>query len=268
MEDQIYSVYNPTIPYPNDSTDSPNWLHSIRESLDPNCFFDIFSALGDLRVFMKDREGCFIAGNDAWIHQLGLSDEKDLLGKTDHDFFPKNMVQTFLADDAKIFANGSPILRRIELVGDHEGNISWHSTSKFPLKNKDKEIVGVLVITYGLEQDQIPSRHSPQMEDVLSYIKSNFHKSLKVEELAKVASLSESHFQRKFRDTFGASVLQFIMRYRISRAAENLAQTHLSITEISLNCGFYDHSHFSREFQKQFGVPPTQYRKEWSQRVL
>jgi AraC-like DNA-binding protein len=58
-----------------------------------------------------------------------------------------------------------------------------------------------------------------------------------------------------------------LIRYRLTRASQILVQSEETLSYIAQEVGFYDHSHFSREFQKLFGLSPGRYRKTHSERI-
>jgi AraC-like DNA-binding protein len=82
-----------------------------------------------------------------------------------------------------------------------------------------------------------------------------------VKELATACSLSESHFARCFRKTFGTSVHQRLIQLRIERAKELLSGTRKSLGEISLLSGFFDQSAFTRTFSRTERISPSRWRR-------
>lgn len=75
--------------------------------------------------------------------------------------------------------------------------------------------------------------------------------------------LSVSQFERRFRKVFQTSPLKHIMRVRIRAASVRLTTTNDTIAAIALDCGFYDHSHFTRNFRKVMGTSPKDYRQQY-----
>jgi len=83
---------------------------------------------------------------------------------------------------------------------------------------------------------------------------------LDIEELARVASVSEAHFIRTFRATFGETPHRYLQRRRVERAMFKLRETELSVTDICLDVGFTSLGTFSRTFHDILGMTPTDYR--------
>lgn len=79
-------------------------------------------------------------------------------------------------------------------------------------------------------------------------------------ELASMAGMSRSHFSRTFHAVAGMSLRHYILRQRVERACELLKQSHLSLTSIAVQCGFYDLPHLNKAFRRRFGVSPYRFR--------
>jgi AraC-like DNA-binding protein len=83
---------------------------------------------------------------------------------------------------------------------------------------------------------------------------------LDVPSLARIAHVSEAHFIRSFRATFGETPHRYLQRRRVERAMFLLRQTDDSVTDICLDVGFTSLGTFSRTFRAIVGVSPTAYR--------
>jgi transcriptional regulator GlxA family with amidase domain len=84
---------------------------------------------------------------------------------------------------------------------------------------------------------------------------------LDVPALAQIASVSEAHFIRTFRATFGETPHRYLQRRRVERAMFLLRATDRSVTDICLDVGFNSLGTFSRSFQAIVGEAPTAYRE-------
>ena len=233
----------------------------LNQNLDPNSILALFSALGDVYFFMKDRDGRFIGANNLQLEKLGLSSEEALIGKTDLDFFPSYMIAHYAKDDAQVMDSGEPILRRVELVANPDGSVSWHVTSKFPLYDNQGACVGIIGCMRDFDRSDNAWQPYRRMNAVVDYINLNFSEPIEMAQLAKVANLSISQFERRFRTVFEQTPSRFLIKYRLTRASQILMHSDNTVSEIAQEVGFYDHSHFTREFQKLFGMAPGRYRK-------
>lgn len=79
-------------------------------------------------------------------------------------------------------------------------------------------------------------------------------------ELAQSLDCSPFHLSRTFRQVSGMSLRRYVARLRASMAAERLANGARDLTELALDLGFADHSHFTNTFRKEWGMPPSRFR--------
>jgi len=122
-----------------------------------------------------------------------------------------------------------------------------------------------LIQKYGLERDDdlafnqsFTARHYKR---VLDYVAEHFAQEVNLEQLAREAGLSTSHFSRLFKQTIGQSPYQFVMAYRVEQAKKMLMDAHRPMIDIALSCGFSDQAHFSRTFKQISHETPGQFRK-------
>lgn len=94
----------------------------------------------------------------------------------------------------------------------------------------------------------------------------DYAQPLTVKELAGIAHVSEAHFIRTFRSTFGETPHRYLQRRRVERAMFLLRESDLSVTEICFDVGFGSLGTFSRTFTSIVGEAPTTYR--WRARDL
>ena len=85
--------------------------------------------------------------------------------------------------------------------------------------------------------------------------------NISVNELAAACSLSESHFARRFRHSFGTSVHQYLIQLRIDHAKHLLAHSDKPLVEIALQSGFYDQASFTRTFNRIERTTPSRWRR-------
>jgi AraC family transcriptional regulator len=109
----------------------------------------------------------------------------------------------------------------------------------------------------------IIAEYKSRINKTLDYIERNPDKPITLEELAGVANFSKFHFNRIFHSIVGETPFQFILRFRLEKAASLiLTNRNKSITEIAEICGFSNVSIFSRNFRNYFKISATQYRKD------
>lgn len=84
---------------------------------------------------------------------------------------------------------------------------------------------------------------------------------LDVPTLARIACVSEAHFIRTFRATFGETPHRYLQRRRVERAMWLLRESDRSVTDICFDVGFTSLGTFSRTFREIVGQPPVAYRR-------
>lgn len=91
----------------------------------------------------------------------------------------------------------------------------------------------------------------------------DYAKPLDIPALARIAYVSEAHFIRTFRATFGETPHRYLQRRRVERAMFMLRETDRTVTEICLDVGFTSLGSFSRTFTHVIGMSPSAYRQAW-----
>lgn len=99
------------------------------------------------------------------------------------------------------------------------------------------------------------------IKEALSFIESNFQRDITIEEIAAFCGLNRSYFGKVFRETMGESPQAFLLHYRMTRAAQLLKETRLSVGEIAQQVSYDNQLHFSRAFKNVHGVSPREYRQ-------
>jgi AraC family transcriptional regulator len=100
-----------------------------------------------------------------------------------------------------------------------------------------------------------------QARTVRDYIDLHIAEPLRVADLCALLQLSEAHFSRSFRRTFGESPHGFLIRRRLQRAEQYMLQSDASLSEIALQCGFADQAHLSKHFRQHTGRTPASWRR-------
>ena len=100
------------------------------------------------------------------------------------------------------------------------------------------------------------------IKEALAYIEQNFQNDITVEGIAASCGLNRSYFGRIFKETLGKSPQEFLMNYRMVKAAELLKLTGLSIGDIANAVGYPNQLHFSRAFKHTYGLSPREWRSK------
>ncbi len=97
---------------------------------------------------------------------------------------------------------------------------------------------------------------------ICQFIDENYHRRLRIGEVAKLIHMSEGALSRFFRSHMGKTFPAFLNDLRIGRACRLLAETELNVTEIGLSCGYRNISNFNRQFRRLKRSSPRQFRRQ------
>lgn len=107
-----------------------------------------------------------------------------------------------------------------------------------------------------------------RLNTVLDYLMKNFHKPIRLEDVANIANLTPNAFCRYFKTRTNKTVIQFVNELRIGYAHKLLVETQSNIDQIAFDSGFHNLSNFYEQFQKITGKSPFRFRKEHNQKVF
>ena len=220
----------------------------------------MFDALNDVAFFVKDREGRYLSINRTMVRRCGVRHKRDVLGKTALELFPRALAETYLAQDRMVIDRAAPIDKHLELHIYPGRGRGWCITKKIPLYGKDGEVVGLIGTSQdlGLLDDLHPAYR--QIAHIAHYISENYQQNISLKALAEEAGLSLSRVERLFQKVFQHSPRELLLQCRLT-AARSLIERKpdAKIAEIAYECGYTDHSAFSRQFKAYVGMSPTQY---------
>lgn len=138
-----------------------------------------------------------------------------------------------------------------------------------PLSILALEDVSLLVCTHLLQhygngseilrtQRHLESWQKIRAEEML---RAHLEGNIRIADLATACQLSPSHFSRRFRQTFGTSVHQWLIMLRIDSAKDLLRESNVSLADVAFCSGFCDQAALTRAFSKLEGITPFRWRK-------
>lgn len=99
---------------------------------------------------------------------------------------------------------------------------------------------------------------------IREYIDENFVYDIQLDDLERKFHINKFYLTRKFRESYGITINQYITNKRVNYAKELLRFSDFSITEIARKSGFNDSAYFTRVFKSVEGVSPSAFKKEWN----
>jgi AraC family transcriptional regulator len=100
-----------------------------------------------------------------------------------------------------------------------------------------------------------------QLEQAIAYIHDHLNQAINLAHLAKFVGISQFYFCRLFKRSMQITPYQYILQRRIERAKQLLQERQFPISDIALQCGFANQSHFTRQFKRMTGITPFRFLK-------
>lgn len=140
-----------------------------------------------------------------------------------------------------------------------------------PTGSGHRELVRGLMLAIMARLHRLPGRSDAgtagrsaalrRLAPALGYLGSHFRDELSIPVLAAVCGLSPTHFRRLFTAAFGQAPLDYIVRFRLEKAAALLRDGRTPVLTVALDCGFNSLSAFQRHFRRVFACTPREWRR-------
>jgi AraC-like DNA-binding protein len=104
-----------------------------------------------------------------------------------------------------------------------------------------------------------PAQDATRILEAMQFIRANHTRKLSVEHIARKVAMSPSHFAHRFTAVARTSPMRYLREVRLERARALMAEHGARAGEVAGRVGFESAAHFTREFKRRFGRPPSQY---------
>lgn len=217
---------------------------------------EVLNYLPDGVVFVKDAQARYLYANETLLRRLGVPTLGELVGRTSSDVFPALLGASFTRQDLAVLG-GQTLTEHLEMHLYPSGKVGWCLTTKRALQ-AGGERIGLV----GLSRDlNTPQGHLDELGEVMTYLHEHCAQALTIQALADRAGMSLSTFERQVRRIYGVTPTQLLIRARIEVATRLLRETNWPITRVALECGYFDHSAFTRVFRATVGLTPRAFRQ-------
>ena len=223
----------------------------------------LFDSLPQTYFYAKDTQSRFVKVNRQFPENHGLNEETQALGKTDHDFHPPLMAKAYISEDRRVMASRKPLLGQVWLVLHRRTVPRWYVSTKTPLFNAAGEVIGLAGAMYRIEQQAELTQYLQELLPVAQYIERHYAEPISMTEMASLAGLSTTHFNRRFRQLLRLTPTEYLRSVRIQAAQALLTTSSRTLAEIAVEVGFTDQSHLTRRFRKVTGMTPAAWRKRF-----
>jgi len=139
------------------------------------------------RIFVKNREGRYIASNHLHVQFLGVSDEEQVLGTTLYDHTPVEHANKYAQEDMEIIRTGKGLINSEEHRENSDGSVTWFLTSKVPLIDETGHCVGIV----GISRDVTAQKENEEkLRNAIDVLKETQLQLIEAEKLKTVGRLA------------------------------------------------------------------------------
>lgn len=260
--------------------DCPPEFVKAEDWIDHNCFLHVIS--GNHMLFSRERTWLISKGATVFIKKGGIGIQK----VDEHPFcalmfyVPDSYLHSFLNEKKPGPLQFEHSLISNDMLLDLETNevlvaffnsvLSYFETDRQPpeelLELKFKELLLNIISNPANKEltSYLYKIFRSGNDDLCDIMERNYLYTLSLEEFARICHRSLSKFKRDFDTVFGMPPGKWLMEKRLDYASRLLFNSKKSITDIVIESGFTNITHFDRIFKKHFGATPLQHRKKFS----
>ena len=128
-------------------------------------------------IYVKDTQHRFLVANTALASRMGAATAEELLGKSDFDYYPKELAAKYARDEDGVMHSEHGLVNREELTYDPAGNTIWHLTTEVPFRDSAGKILGLVGIGHNITDRraaQAALLEAKQAAEAASHAKSEF----------------------------------------------------------------------------------------------
>ena len=276
--------FQEVIAYPDVNFPLEIWIGDLNEYLNNELsihYHDVFEyayilkgeviyKINEEKIVLHENEGIFInndvihavkqSGNEAVLYTIGFP--SNLLINDSSSFLYRKYFDPIIYGNCKYFViKDKEILDLMNIIYDD-------SKKTF----NDLHFLSLLIDLWSKTYDNLYQLNlvrstneyvnEERMKLILNYIHDNYQEKISVKDLADYLNISKNTCFRLFKKYLGKSPNEYILDYRINKAATFLLHSNKNIISIALECGFENASYFGKIFKKKTKLSPLNYRKE------
>ena len=235
--------------------------HPAILAVEPQVLAELFDHAPDMAFFVKDAAGRYVAVNESLVKRHGLRHKAQVIGRRPCEFCAGDFGRIPSEQDAEVLRTGRPLLDHLEQQWYVPRKPVWCLTTKLPLLDAKGNVIGLIGFSRDVRAPVNPRDIPPDLAGALESFEKNLAEPISPSGLARRAKLAPAKFARLIRRFFDLTPSQFITRTRLEVASRLLRESNRPVADIAQECGFYDHSAFSRAFRAAMGVTPGDFRR-------
>lgn len=230
-------------------------------AVDVHLLAELFDHAADLTFFVKDASGRYVAVNDSLVKRHGFHHKSEVIGKRSCEMCAGAFGKIPSDQDAEVLRTGIPLLDHLEQQWYLPHKPVWCLTTKLLRRDAQGNVIGLIGISRDVRVPIKTRDIPPQLATTLTAFEKNPAEEVSPVTLARQARLSPAKFARTIQRFFGLTPSQYITQTRIAFASRLLSESDRPVADIAYECGFYDHSAFTRAFRIAMGITPSEFRR-------
>jgi AraC-like DNA-binding protein len=231
-------------------------IRNLREML------DVLARMPGSSFMIKDLDSRYVYMSRFLREAIHLEPGEEVAGRTDFDFFPRIVAQSFRENDQKVFREGRPLINEIHATFFFRHEPVWSISSKYPLRDESGAIIGLITINEPYDKVAGKDDELNRLLPAIEHMSNHFAEPFCLATLARACGYSERHFMRLFKARLGQSAQQFFEQVRLSHALDAIRHGSSPISKVAEDCGFYDLSSFIKRFKRFVGTTPLRCRRD------
>lgn len=229
--------------------------------IDRTLLEELFDHTPDIAFFIKDAAGRYTTVNHSLVERHGLQSKAQMIGRRPADVCVGSFGRIPTEQDDFVLRTGRPIIEHLELHWLLPHRPVWCLTTKLPMRDAQGRVCGLIGISKDVRAPIPPREIQSGVAAALLHLETHYADSLSPSRLARIARVPRARFARITRRIFGLTPVQLITKTRIAAGSQLLRDTDRPVAAIAHECGFADHSAFTRAFRAATGVTPTEFRR-------
>jgi AraC-like DNA-binding protein len=217
----------------------------------------LMEQLPDSPFFIKDRSLRYVVVNSAMARLCGARSVAAMRGRRAADFFDGPRARHYEALDRRVLASRRPVTHKLESMDSRDIDATWLMYSRTPIIDAG-EAVGVAAVSRELRPSERVRRTYERVAGTMDHVRAGFDRPLGLAAIARTHGVSVSQLERDFVRVLELTPREVHTMARIERALELLA-VGLPVARVAQECGFADHSAFTRLFRRVVGRTPLEY---------
>ena len=208
----------------------------------------------------KNSDLVYVLANQAFADRTMVDSPGELIGRRALDVFPPELAENYEHQDRSVMDSGRMLTNELEAVTGRNGEIGWYLTSKSRWVDDTGRPVGLVSISVDLKTPFSAAAPHAALARAVETARRSFRTQTAVAEMSDSSGLTIAQLERISGRVLGLSPKQLVMRFRLEEALRLLNSTDRPLSEIAIECGYYDQSSFTRHFKRVVGWSPSGWR--------